>query len=63
MADMIPQSPIESTPKSLVRPQTPATTAETEARSGRYDANVQLILRRLADHQNDAKPRRWWLGG
>ena len=63
LADPPQQGPVEPTPTATVPDVSPAAPAGHDERLGRYDANVQLILRRLADNQRtDKKPRRWWQG-
>jgi hypothetical protein len=43
---------------------TPEPTAPQNAsdRTDRYDANIRLIRRRLADESRMSKGRKWWLG-
>ncbi len=61
MADSSPQGQTEPSPTPSDSSADPAAPAGTDDRPGRYDANVQLILRRLADHQRTAtRPKRWW---
>lgn len=57
MTDPSNPLPTEPTPLPAVVPAGPA---ENDERLGRYDANVQLILRRLADADRTKKPRWWW---
>jgi hypothetical protein len=47
-------------PSATPAPTTPPDA--TDDRAGRYDANLKLIRRRLADESRTAKARKWWLG-
>ncbi len=51
-----PDEPRDSTPKPDENAVAPT---DRDVRALRYDANLQLILRRLADHQGHDKPP-WW---
>ena len=62
MADPINEGPPEPPPAPLEPPAAPVAPTEADDRFGRYDANVQLILRRLADSDRNRKPRWWWQG-
>lgn len=64
MSDVQPGAAAETEndppPLPPAAPGPPAPIADDE-RAGRYDANVQLILRRLADqNRSQPKPRWWW---
>jgi len=48
-------SPPETPPRGAPGP-------DDQARPSRYDANVRLINRRLADEKRSARHRRWWKG-
>jgi hypothetical protein len=63
MADLMPPTPdkleipADAAPAHVENP-----TAES-GRPSRYDANLRLIHRRLADEKRTAKARRWWKPG
>jgi hypothetical protein len=51
-----PVKPTQSTPD-----QAPGTKGSDEPPPpGRYDANLRLIRRRLADEQRSNKSKKWW---
>lgn len=58
--ELLESSPLHvpTAPRPLATP--PASPAVKDEPIGRYDANVQLILRRLADAERTKKPRWWW---
>jgi hypothetical protein len=58
MSDPMTGKPPE--PTRPPAPTTPVAPAANDENVGRYDANVQLILRRLADSDRHRKPRWWW---
>ena len=61
MADLITQGPDEPPPTPTSPAEVPVVPAEQDDRLGRYEANIQLILRRLADHERTNIPKsRWW---
>lgn len=61
MSDPSAQDPPEGPVNDPEDPTPPgAGQAADEAR--RYDANLKLIRRRLADESKTNKPRWWWLG-
>jgi len=63
MSDTIngePPEPPPGTPSRTPAPVPPVAPADHDETVGRYDANVQLILRRLADSDRHRKPRWWW---
>jgi hypothetical protein len=41
-------------------PQPAAKSGNPDDRLGRYDANLQLIRRRLADHKRTTSTKAWW---
>jgi len=49
-------TPPVGNPGAAVTPRDPS----ENGGPGRYDANVSLIRRRLADDQRKPKPARWW---
>ena len=58
MADPVPDAPSERPIEPSATTAKPVTPPEREP--GRYDANIQLIRRRLADHNRTNKPKWWW---
>lgn len=60
MADPLSKIPGEPPPVPPGAPLDPQGPPPDGDFVGRYDANLQLILRRLADHDRTHKPRRWW---
>lgn len=60
MADAMTTPQGDGTPLSPPTPPAPPGDAAASSRGGRYDANMQLIRRRLADDERMNKARRWW---
>ena len=60
MADPLNPAPRDPAAEPTEPPANPAPPADRADRLGRYDANLQLIRRRLADHNRTNKPRWWW---
>lgn len=63
MPDAIPPAPEPSRPTTPEPAPGGVPPSEDHARSTRYDANVRLIHRRLADEKRTGKSRKWWKGG
>jgi hypothetical protein len=63
MADLMPPTPDKlELPADGPPPRGETPTGEPD-RPIRYDANLRLIHRRLADEKRTAKARRWWKPG
>jgi hypothetical protein len=55
----------DRSPPSVSEHAAPAPAARSDVENDvppRYGANLELILRRLADEQRAPKPKRWWKG-
>ena len=60
MPDPSNQDPTPEDPEATPRPPGPDDRGGAERDRAPYDANVQLIRRRLADENRAPKPKRWW---
>jgi hypothetical protein len=60
MADHLSQDPIAPIVNPAPAPVAPVTSPDISNRPSRYDANLQLIRRRLADELRMSKSRKWW---
>jgi hypothetical protein len=60
MSEPSKQASSEAKPLPPARWASPERPDEDPARTLTYDANLQLILRRLADEQRTARVRKWW---
>lgn len=53
-------SPSELSMHALPAPVKTVKATDVELQPGRYNANVQLILRRLADGTRNTPKEKWW---
>jgi hypothetical protein len=66
MPDPVTSAPRDQPPDPPAGPTPPVDRPVPYDHAGRYDANIQLILRRLADRDRDRernrahKPKWWW---
>lgn len=60
MADTTNVNPTPSEPEAAPPPPGPNDRSAGDRDRAPYDANVQLIRRRLADENRMPKPKRWW---
>ena len=59
-SDPNPGEPVSNPPSAAASQPAPV---GHDARLGRYDANLQLIRRRLADHHRTTAKAKWWWPG